>query len=203
MVVVHSNIYSFVSAGVVTVVKNVNPPPPPPRKVLPATPAVDPPVEKPTLPPATDLQIPTTPSIPLETHGNFLKKFLNKWLSTKCINEHVFSSSENSLHDHSFEEGFYEDVDVPEAPAVSTFRPPSILSSDSSSKRPVSVHEEAFLQQLSPKQQVKEDVFPNKRDKDVMDVDYASVNSGSLNPDAQAAVLQDSVRTSPALSPSG
>lgn len=124
-------------------------------------------------------------------------------MSTKCINEHVFSSSENSLHDHSFEEGFYEDVDVPEAPAVSTFRPPSILSSDSSSKRPVSVHEEAFLQQLSPKQQVKEDVFPNKRDKDVMDVDYASVNSGSLNPDAQAAVLQDSVRSSPALSPSG
>lgn len=113
-----------------------------------------------------------------------------------------FSSSENSLHDNSFEEGLYEVVKVPEAPAVSTFRPPSIPSSDSSSKRPVSVHEEAFLKQLSLKQQVKEDVFPNKQDKDV-DVDYASVNSGSLNPDAQGAVLQDSVRSSPALSPSG
>ncbi|XP_067239008.1 proteoglycan 4 [Chanodichthys erythropterus] len=163
---------------VVTVVKNVHPPPPPPRKVLPATPAVDPPVEKPTLSPATHLRIPTTPSIPLETH-------------------------ENSLHDNSFEEGFYEEVEVPEAPAVSTFRPLSIPLSDSSSKRPVSVHEEAFLKQLNPKQQVKEDVFPNKRDKDIADVDYASVNSGSLNPDTQAAVLQDSVQSSPALSPSG
>lgn len=201
--VVHSNIYSLVSAGVVTVVKNVHPPPPPPRKVLPATPAVDPPAEKPTLSPATHLQIPTTPSIPLETHGNFLKMFLKKCLSTKCINEHVFSSSENSLHDNSLEEGFYEDFEVPEAPAVSTFRPPSIPSSDSSSKRPVSVHEEAFLKQLNPKQQVKEDVFPNKLDKDIADVDYTSVNSGSLNPDTQAAVLQDSVQSSPALSPSG
>lgn len=200
---VHSKIYSLVSVGVVTVVKNVHPPPPPPRKALPATPSVDPPVEKPTQSPARNLQIPTTPSIPLETHGNFLKMFLKQCLSTKCINKKkFFSSSEHSLH-NSFEEGFYEDVEEPEAPAVSTFRPPSTPSSDSSSKRPVSIHEEAFLKQLSTKQQVKEDVFLNKRDKDIVDVDYASVNSGSLNPDTQAAVLQDSVRSSPALSPSG
>lgn len=68
--VVHSNIYCLVSAGVVTVVKSVNPPPPPPRKALPATPIVDPPLEIRTQSPARDLQIPTIPSEPLETHGN-------------------------------------------------------------------------------------------------------------------------------------
>lgn len=110
--------------------------------------------------------------------------------------KYFFSSSDDSPYDNSFEEGFYEDVEEPKAPAVSTFKPPSIPSSDSSSRRPVSVHEEAFLKQLSSKHQVKED-------RDIMDVDYGSVNSGSLNPETQAAVLQDSVRSSPALSPSG
>ncbi|XP_016340107.1 proteoglycan 4-like isoform X1 [Sinocyclocheilus anshuiensis] len=158
---------------VVTVVKPVNPPPPPPRKALPASPIVDPPLEKPTQSPARDLQIPTTPSEPLETH-------------------------EESLYDNSFE--FYEDVEEPKAPAFSTFRPPSVPSSASSTKRPISAHEEAFLRQLSPKQQLKEDMFPNMDDRDV---DYGSMNSGSPFPETQAAVNQDSVRSSPALTPSG
>ncbi|XP_058612090.1 titin isoform X2 [Onychostoma macrolepis] len=157
---------------VVTVVKPVNPPPPPPRKVLPATPIVDPPLETRTQTPARDLQIPTTPSEPLETH--------------------------DSLYDNSFE--FYEDVEEPKAPALSTFRPPSVPSLASSTKRPVSAHEEAFLRELSLKQQLKEDMFPNMDDRDV---DYGSMNSGSPYPEAQAAVHQDSVRSSPALTPSG
>ncbi|XDV41865.1 hypothetical protein PO909_010653 [Leuciscus waleckii] len=156
----------------VTVVKNVHPPPPPPRKALPAIPTVDPPLEKPTQSPARDLQIPTTQFEPLETQ-------------------------EDSLHDKSSEDVFYEDVGKPLAPAVSTFRPPSIPSSDSSSRRPGSVHEEAFLKQLSPKHQVQENAW----DRDIVDVDYRSVNSGSPNPDA--AVPQDSMRSSPTLSPSG
>jgi len=72
MVVVHwlsILIYLLVSAGMVTVVKNVHPPPPPPRKALPAIPTVDPPLEKPTQSPARDLQIPTTQFEPLETQG--------------------------------------------------------------------------------------------------------------------------------------
>uniref|UniRef100_A0A9J8BUY4 SH3 domain-containing protein n=1 Tax=Cyprinus carpio carpio TaxID=630221 RepID=A0A9J8BUY4_CYPCA len=157
----------------VTVVKSVNPPPPPPRKALPATPTVDPPLEKRTQSPARDLQIPTTPSEPLKTHVE-------------------------SLYDNSFE--FYEDVEEPKAPALSTFRPPSVPSSASSTKRPVSINEEAFLRQLSPKQQLKEDMFPNMDDRDV---DYGSMNSGSPYPETQAAVHQDSVRSSPALTPSG
>lgn len=68
--VVHSKMYCLDSAGMVTVVKSVNPPPPPPRKALPATPTVDPPLEKRTQSPARDLQIPTTPSEPLKTHGD-------------------------------------------------------------------------------------------------------------------------------------
>ncbi|XP_016353543.1 titin-like [Sinocyclocheilus anshuiensis] len=157
---------------VVTVVKPVNPPPPPPRRTLPATPIVDPPLEKPTQSPARDFQIPTIPSEPLETH-------------------------EESLYDNSFES--YEDAEEPEAPALSSFRPPSVPSLASSTKRPVSVHEEAFLKQLRPKQQLKEDVFPNMD----RDVDYGSMNSGSPYPETQAAVHQDSVRSSPALTPSG
>ncbi|XP_073672783.1 uncharacterized protein [Garra rufa] len=156
---------------VVTVVKPVNPPPPPPRKALPVTPIVDPPLEKPIQSPARDFQIPTTPSEPLET-------------------------PEDSLYENSFDNSFYEDVEEPEAPTLSTFRPPSVPSSASSTKRPVSVHEEAFLRQLNPKQQLKEDMFPNMDDRDV---DYGSMNSGSPYPEIQAAVLQDS----PALTPSG
>lgn len=72
VVVVHASIYCLVSAGVVTVVKPMNPPPPPPRRALPATLIVDPPLEKPTQSPARDFQIPTTPSEPLETHGNII-----------------------------------------------------------------------------------------------------------------------------------
>uniref|UniRef100_A0A9J7ZLV1 SH3 domain-containing protein n=1 Tax=Cyprinus carpio carpio TaxID=630221 RepID=A0A9J7ZLV1_CYPCA len=158
---------------VVTVVKPMNPPPPPPRRALPATLIVDPPLEKPTQSPARDFQIPTTPSEPLETH-------------------------EESLYDNSFES--YEDAEEPEAPAPSSFRPPSVPSSASSTKRPVSDHEEVFLKQLSLKQQSKEDVFPNVDDRDV---DYGSMNSGSPYPETQAAVHQDSVRSSPALTPSG
>ncbi|KAL0164139.1 hypothetical protein M9458_039892, partial [Cirrhinus mrigala] len=41
---------------------------------------------------------------------------------------------------------------------LSTFRPPSVPSLASSTKRPVSVHEEALLRQLNPKQQLKEDI---------------------------------------------
>lgn len=115
----------------------------------------------------------------------------------------MFSSSEDSLHDESSGDVIYEDVEKPLAPAVSTFRPPSIPSSDSSSRRPVSVHEEAFLKQLIPKQQVQENAFLNTRDRDIVDVDYGSVNSGSPNPDTQAAVPQDSMQSSPTLSPSG
>ncbi|XP_052441724.1 titin-like [Carassius gibelio] len=158
---------------VVTVVKSVNPPPPPPRKALPSTPTVESPLEKRTQSPARDLQIPTTASEPLQTH-------------------------EESLYDNSFE--FYEDVGEPKAPALSTFRPPSVPSSVSSTKRPVSVHEGAFLRQLSPKQQLKEDMFPNVDDRYV---DYGSINSGSPYPETQAAVNQDSVRSSPSLTPSG
>ncbi|XP_077076863.1 uncharacterized protein LOC143729467 isoform X2 [Siphateles boraxobius] len=161
----------------VTVVKNVNPPPPPPRKALPAIPTVDPPLEKPTQSPARYLQIPTTQFEPLET--------------------------QDSLHDNSSGDVFYEDVEGPLAPAVSTFRPPSIPSSDSSSRRPVSVHEEAFLKQLSPNHQVQESASLNTWDRDIVDVDYGSVNSGSPNPDTQAAVPQDSIPSSPTLSPSG
>ncbi|XP_067274622.1 proteoglycan 4 [Pseudorasbora parva] len=161
---------------VVTVVKQVNPPPPPPRKALPAIPIVDPQLEKPTHSPVRDFQIPTTPSEPLEKH-------------------------EHSLHDYSFGNVFYEDVEEPEAPAVSTFRPPSNPSSDYSSRKPVSVHEEAFLKQLSPKNKGQEDAFLNTGNRDSVDVDYGSVSS--LNPDTQVPVLQDSERSSPALSPSG
>lgn len=115
----------------------------------------------------------------------------------------MFSSSEDSLHDNSSLDVLYEDVEEPLAPAVSTFRPPSIPSSDSSSRRPVSVHEKAFLKQLSPKHQIQENAFLNTWDRDIVDVDYGSVNSGSPNPDIQAAVPQDSMRSSPTLSPSG
>ncbi|KAG1964627.1 FYN-binding protein [Pimephales promelas] len=162
----------------VTVVKNVHPPPPPPRKALPAIPTVDPPLEKPTQSPARDLQIPTTQFEPLETQ-------------------------EDSIHDNSSGDVFYEDYKEPLAPTVSTFRPPSIPSSDSSSRRPVSVHEEAFLKQLSPKHQLQENALLNTWDRNIGDVDYGSVNSGSPNPDSQAAVPQDSMRSSPTLSPSG
>ncbi|XP_050994839.1 proteoglycan 4 isoform X2 [Labeo rohita] len=159
---------------VVTVVKPVNPPPPPPRKALPVTPIVDPPLEKPTQSLARDFQIPTTPSEHLETP--------------------------DSLYDNSFDNSFYEDVEEPEAPVLSTFRPPSVPSSASSTKRPVSVHEDAFLRQLNSKQQLKENVFPNMDDRDV---DYGSVNSGSPYPETQAAVHHDSAQSSPALTPSG
>lgn len=109
-----------------------------------------------------------------------------------------FFPSEESLYDNSFE--FYEDVEEPKAPALSTFRPPSVPSLASSTKRPVSAHEEAFLRELSLKQQLKEDMFPNMDDRDV---DYGSMNSGSPYPEAQAAVHQDSMQSSPALTPSG
>ncbi|KAK2883587.1 hypothetical protein Q8A67_017224 [Cirrhinus molitorella] len=155
---------------VVTVVKPVNPPPPPPRKVLPVTPIEDPPLENQTQSPARDFQIPTTPSEPLETP--------------------------ESLYDNSFDNSFYEDVEKPAAPTLSTFRPSSVPSLASSTKRPISVHEEAFLRQLNPKLKLKEDIFPNMDDRDV---DYGSMNSGSPYPETQAGVLQDS----PALTPSG
>ncbi|KAK7133325.1 hypothetical protein R3I94_015259 [Phoxinus phoxinus] len=160
----------------VTVVKNMHPPPPPPRKALPDIPSVDAPLEKPTQSPARDLQIPTTPFKPLETQ-------------------------DDSLHDNSGDV-FYEDVGGPLAPTVSTFRPPSIPSSDSSSRRPFSVHEEAFLKQYSPKHQVQENALLNT-DRDIMYVDYGSVNSDSPNPDTQAAVPKDSMQSSPTFSPSG
>ncbi|XP_059353837.1 proline-rich protein 36 [Carassius carassius] len=157
---------------VVTVVKPVNPPPPPPRRALPATPIVDPPLEQPMLSPARDFQMPSTPSEPLKTH-------------------------EVSPYDNSFEN--YEDVEEPEAAALPSFRPPSVPSSASRTKRAVSVHEEAFLNQLSLRKQSKEDVFPNQD----RDVDYGSMNSGFPYPETQAAVHQDSVGSSPPLTPSG
>ncbi|XP_056337120.1 mucin-2 [Danio aesculapii] len=157
---------------VLTVVKPVHPPPPPPRKALPATPMVDPLLEKPTPSPAPHLQIPKTPSEHLETH-------------------------EGSLHDSSFGEIFY-DAEEPATPAVSTFRPPSVPSSSSTPKRPLSGHEEAILKQRNPKPQVK-DVVPLNME----DMDYGSMNSGSPSTEIQAAVLKDSMQISPALSPSG
>ncbi|XP_052391501.1 uncharacterized protein LOC127938720 [Carassius gibelio] len=158
--------------NVVTVVKPVNPPPPPPRRALPDTPIVDPPLEQPMLSPARDFQMPSTPSEPLKTH-------------------------EVSPYDNSFEN--YEDVEEPRAAALPSFRPPSVPSSASSTKRAVSVQEEAFLNQLSLRKQSKEDVFPNQD----RDVDYGSMNSGSPYPETQAAVHQDSVGSSPPLTPSG
>lgn len=157
---------------VLTVVKPVHPPPPPPRKALPATPIVDPLLEKPTQSPAPHLQIPTTSSEDLKTH-------------------------EGSLHDSSFGEIFY-DAEEPATPAVSTFRSPSVPSSSSTPKRPLSVPEEALLKQHNPKPQVK-DVVPMNME----DMDYGSMNSGSPNTEIQAVVLKDSVQNSPALSLSG
>nr|XP_002665715.3 titin isoform X1 [Danio rerio] len=157
---------------VLTVVKPVHPPPPPPRKALPATPMVDPLLEKTTPSPALHLQRPKTPSEHLET-------------------------LEGSLHDSSFGEIFY-DAEEPATPAVSTFRPPSVPSSSSTPKRPLSGHEEVLLKQHNPKPQVKEVVPLNMED-----MDYGSMNSGSPNTDIQVAVLKDSMQKSPALSPSG
>ncbi|XP_051510903.1 proteoglycan 4-like [Myxocyprinus asiaticus] len=166
------------SQGVLTVVKPMNPPPPPPRRPLPATSVMEHPLEKPIQPPAKDLYIPTTPAEPLETH-------------------------EDSSFDNSYGEASFGDVEEFELPAVPNFRPPSVALSASDSKRPVSVHEKSFLEQLRPNHQTADEMLPNMEDRDHGEVDYNSINSSSSMPITQAAIHQDSPVNQDVLSPSG
>ncbi|TRY97589.1 hypothetical protein DNTS_013374 [Danionella cerebrum] len=192
---------------VLTVVKPVHPPPPPPRKTLPATPPEEAPLEKRTQSPPTDLHIPIASLEHLKMHdaGFFyfkecvpgtnglksphLSRLVENPQEDPCdillassMRSLLISSisEEDSLHNSSFGDLCYEDAEEPEATSLSTFKPPSAASSSSSPRMPMSVHEEAFLKQLSLKRQT--DMAPKMED-----IDQRSLNSTSTNPELPAA----------------